>query len=380
MRCKRIVTVAVFVLAAATAGADWHAGVAAFQNGDFTAAMQAFTAVVDRTPNYAGAHFMLGLTLQRLDRAEEALIALEEANRLEPGHAGYAMAAARALLEVERVDDAKRTLEGVNLEGLPSQQVQLVLAARAQVARAGGDEEGALELLRQAAEVDGANAEIMSQFALALARLARHREAFDAFRRAWEAGRSQAAGRNACAAGMRAAQEAATDRERLDLFRDVATVAAEIHERAPDPGTALLAAEAYLGAGEFSAALTWLDRVDPETAVSLLYKGQAYANLGRLDRAEQSLRRAAEQQPEARLRRQIWNFLGFVLDMGRKYAEAGRAYAQAGNNAKVAEMRDKERMAQQNIAAEEEEQRIRELQRLLREYAEIERRGPAPPP
>ena len=236
MGYKGIVTIVLFVLAAAPVGADWHTGVAAFQNGDFPAAMEAFTAVVDRSPNYAGAHFMLGLTLQRLDRLEEALLALQEANRLEPGHAGYAMAVARALLEVDRADEAERALEGVTLEGLPDQQAQLVLVTRAQVARAGGDEECALDLFRQAVEVDGANAGVMSQYALSLARLSRHQEAFGAFRRAWEAGRNQSVGKNACAAGLRAAQEAATDRERVDLFRGVAEVAAEMHERHPDPG------------------------------------------------------------------------------------------------------------------------------------------------
>ena len=148
----------------------------------------------------------------------------------------------------------------------------------------------------------------------------------------------------------------------------------------PTRATALLAAEAHLGAREFTLAVAWLDRVDPETAVSLLYKGQAYASLGRLDRAEYSLRRAAELQPDVRLRRQIWNLLGYVLDVGRKYPEAAQAYGQAGNDAKAAEMRERERMTQQNIAADEEEQRIRELQRLLREYADIDRRGPAPAP
>lgn len=382
MRKTLVTVLAATLVCGAVAFADWETGVATFRSGDFETALEMFTAVVDRNPAFAGGFFMLGLTLQRLDRFEEAIQALEESSRLDPANAQYAVALARALVEADRHDDAEQALERLDLEELHPDQHQIVLVTKALIARAGGDQDRGLELLGQAAELVPDNADVMSHYALALTRALRNREAFDAFRRAWAVNRSESVARNAYTAGTRAARAAVTEGERADLFRSVAEFAAEVFEANPSTANALLVGEAYLGAAEYSSALAWFERIDEESAIVLMYKGQAHASLGQLAKAEENLRAAIRQQPDPDLLAQIRNSLGFVLDMARKYSEAAQVYQQAGNAAKVAEMREKERMAQQNIAAEEEEQRIRELQRLLREYSEIDRRGPAatPPP
>jgi len=380
MRASIVIALAATLFWGGAAFADWESGVTAFRSGEFDTAMEMFTAVVDRNPSFAGGFFMLGLTLQRLDRHEEAIVALGDASRLDPGNAQYAVAAARALLEAERLEEAEAVLASLDPEGIEPDQYQLVLVTRALIARAGGDQGRVLDLLGQAAELVPDNADIMSHYAQALARAGRNLEAFEAFRRAWEVNRSESAGRNAYAAGIRAAREAATEGQRTDLFRWVAELAAEAYEASPSSANALLVGEAYLGAAKYDSALAWFERIDEESALALMYKGQAHASLGQLAKAEETLRRAAQLESDSELLGQIRNSLGFVLDMARKYAEAARVYQQAGNTAKVAEMREKERLAQRNIEAAEEEERIRELQRLLREYAEIDRRGPAPTP
>lgn len=378
-----LLAVMVLLLSWAPVSADWESGVAAFQRQDFNTALREFKTVVEQSPTYAGAHYMLGLTLQRLNRTNEAIEALQDATRLEPTNAQYAVPTARALVAANRVQDAERAMRGIRPEGLPAQQRQAVLATQAQIAHAKGDQNQSISLLQQATQVNPRNAEVMAQYALALSRAERNKEAFEAFRRAWNASQNESFGRNACAAGIRAAQLSRNEAEERNLYRQVAALATEMYERKASPDTALIAGEAFLGAKDYRSALTWFDRTGVDSALVLMYKGQSYAALTQLDRAEESLRRAVERQPDANLRRQIYNSLGFVLDKARKYVEAARAYQEAGNSAKVAEMREKEAKRQQNIQAEEEERQAEELRRLADEYERVSGRPGAaatPPP
>lgn len=377
---RSVVLATVFLLLGAAAFADWEAGVAAFRKGDFNTALREFRVVAEQSPTYAGAHYMLGLTLQRLHRDDEALRSLQDAHRLEPTNPQYAVATARAFLDAKRPQDAERAMRAVRAEGLPAQQRQLVLATQAQIAMATGDDSRGMTLLQQATQVDPRNAEVWAQYGLVLSRADKNREAFDAFRRSWDLNQNESVGKNACAAGIRAARLTRTDNERRDLYRQVAALATKIYEKKASAETALLVGEAFLGAADFNSALTWFDRTGVESALVLFYKGQAYSSLDQYGRAEEHLRRAVERQPDPNLRRQIYNSLGYVLDKSRKYVEAARAYQEAGNSAKVAEMRDKEAKAQQNIKADEEDRQKRELERLAREFDDITRRGGSPTP
>lgn len=382
MRRNVVLAATVILLTGATAFADWEAGVAAFQGQDFNRALREFKAVVEQSPTYAGAHYMLGLTLQRLNRTEEAIKALQDATRLEPTNAQYAVPTARALLSANRPQDAERAMRAVRAEGLQPQQRQLVLATQAQIAMASGDESRGLTLLQQATQVNPRNADVLAQYGVALSRADRNKEAFETFRRAWDLGQNESYGRNACAAGIRAAQLTRNESEARTLFRQVATLAGRMYEHKASPDTALTAGEAYLGASDFNSALEWFDRTGVDNALVLMYKGQAHASLNRLAPAEQNLRRALEREPDTNLRRQIYNSLGFVLDKAGKYVEAARAYQEIGDSAKVAEMREKEAKRQQNIQADEESARIAELERLAREYEDVSRprTGPTPRP
>lgn len=368
---------AVFAMVAGAAAADWNAGIAAYQKKDWQTALQEFQGVVKQNPDYAGGHFMLGRVLSNLGRDAEALKELREAVRLEPGNAGYAVAAAQALLDQGHAAEAAGVLQGVGVEGLKPAQKAAVLVAKGQVALAQNNTSQAIELGKQATQLDPSNAEAWGLLGNAYSRADRNAEAFEAYRRGFDLSGNVTLGRNAVAAGTRAARLASGTQKRT-LYDAVAAVATKLAEKRGGPEGALMAAEALLGAQNFNEALTWLDRSGLDNALVLYYRGQCYLGKENLAEAEANFRKALAKGPQTELRRQIYTSLGFVLDKAKRYQEAAQAYEQAGNAAKSAEMKNKQNLAEQNKKADEEAARLKKLEELQRQYQSIG--GAATPP
>ncbi len=370
--------IAVLALVAAVAGADWNAGVAAYQKKDWKTALAEFEGVVKQNPTYAGGHFMLGRVLAELDRSDEALKAFREAVRLEPTNAGYAVAAAQAMLEKGLANDAAAALAGVATDSLKPAQKAAVLTTKGQVALAQGDTTQAIEFGKQATHADANNAEAWGFLGSAYSRADRSNDAFQAYRRGFELSGNPTLGRNAVAAGTRAARLASGQQKRT-LYDAVAAVATKLAEKRGGPEGALMAAEALLGAQDFDGALQWLERSGLDNALVLYYRGQCYLGKDSLGEAEANFRKALAKGPPSELRRQIYSSLGFVLDKAKRYQEAAQAYEQAGNASKVAEMRNKQALAEQNKKADDEAARIKKLEELQRQYQSIGG-APTPPP
>jgi tetratricopeptide (TPR) repeat protein len=376
---RTTLSLAAAVLFAVAAAADWNAGVAAFRKGDYEAALEEFNAVLAASPEYAGAHYMVGRTLAQLGRPEEALKAYREANRLDPANAQFAISLATALLDGNKAPEAGKALAGVQLDPLRPNQKAALLAVRAQVELALGDAVAALDLARQAAAADPASAQAFTVLGLAQSAGARDAEAFAAFRKAWELSGDPALGVQAVKAGIYAARRADAAGKR-HAYDEAAAVAAKVAEKKPGAAVFLLAGEAVMGAQRYDEALGWFNRTGQSTPIVLYYKGQCFQGKRDLAQAESLFRRAIAAGADAGLRADILNSLGFVLDLQKRYGDAAAAYAEAGNQSKAAEMKDKEAKSAQNLKADEEARRLQELQRLQDEYKRLSQQGAAPTP
>ena len=366
-------------LVAAAAAGDWNTGVTAFRKGEYEAALAEFKAVLAASPEYAGAHYMVGRTLAQLGRRQEALAAYREASRLEPANAQYAVATATALLEADRPAEAEKALAEVQLDPLRPNQRAAFLAVRAQVELALGNQGPALELARQAVAADPASAQAYTVLGLAQAQGGGDREAFEAYRKAWELSGDAELGTRAAEAGIFAARRADEGHKR-QLYDHAAAVAAKVAEKRPGAESALLAGEAVMGAQRFDEALGWFNRTGLSTPIVLYYKGQCFQGKRELTQAESLFRRALAAAPDAGLRGDILNSLGFVLDLQKRYGDAAAAYADAGNAAKAAEMRERQARSAQNVKADEEAKRLEELRRLEQEYRKLTQPGALPTP
>ena len=79
--------VALLILGAGAAQADWEAGVAAFKAGNFAEAINQFKAVVEAQPEYAGGHLMLGNAYLKANQPKQAVPQLQKALELNQGDA-----------------------------------------------------------------------------------------------------------------------------------------------------------------------------------------------------------------------------------------------------------------------------------------------------
>jgi tetratricopeptide (TPR) repeat protein len=380
--CKKLLVLKVLLLSVIPASADWNAGVDAYNRKDWNTALKEFQAVLETNPNYHGAHYMLGLVLKQLGRGDEAIKQLQEANRLEPLNPSYAAALGGMLLERDRPREAWAVLEPVKTAALRGAQKTAVLVLQCRARAEMGDFPQATELCRQATQADAKSADAWATFGGVLSRQEKNSDAFQAYRKAWEVSSDPNHANNAIAAGTRAARLASGDAKKA-LYQQVAEVAKQLAEKRGGPQGALAAGEALMGAQQYDEALAWFDRTGLDNALVSYYKGQCFLGKESWARAESLLRAALQKQPDAALRRQIYASLGFLLDKTQRYADAALAYHEAGQANKVAEMKDKQAKAEQNLKADEEKKRIEEMERLRKEYEKLTRGGGAtvtPPP
>jgi tetratricopeptide (TPR) repeat protein len=378
MRQKAILVVA-FMLICGIAAADWTAGVTAFRKGDYDTALKEFKAVLETNPDYAGAHYMIGRTLEQMGRSADALTSFREANRLDGANAQFAIALAGALLAGNHAAEAGKVLQAVKIDALRPNQKAAVLVVKAQVELGQGNPSAARDLARQATQADPASAQAFTVLGLAEAQLNNDRESFDAYREAWDLGADPAIGVQAVKAGIYAARRA-SEAQKRQLYGQAAAVGAKVVEKKPSADASLLTGEAVMGAQRFDEALGWFNRTALKTAIVLYYKGQCFQGKDDLKQAESLFRRALAAGPDADLRTDINNSLGYVLDAQKRYGDAEKAYVEAGNATKAAEMKDKQAKVAQNLKADEENRRLQEMQRLQDEYKRLSQQGAPPTP
>ena len=79
-----VVALSAILLLPTIAAAGWDEGVAAFRAKNFKAAAIEFQKLVEQSPDGFQGHYMLGLTLEQLNRKSEALQHLRKAYELNP--------------------------------------------------------------------------------------------------------------------------------------------------------------------------------------------------------------------------------------------------------------------------------------------------------
>ena len=105
-RATASLALAVLILATATlVEAGWEEGVAAFKSGNYQQAAKEFQTFVDERPDVFQGHYMLGQSLAKLKRNDEALTQLRKALELEPGNVGVQLALGKVSLEAGRFSD-----------------------------------------------------------------------------------------------------------------------------------------------------------------------------------------------------------------------------------------------------------------------------------
>ncbi len=86
-------------------------GMEAFKNGQYASAIRCFLDVIDLTPEVFDAHLYLSACQSALNRPQEALKAMEQAQKLRPGSAPLYYNLAILCKQTGRKEDAKKYLD-----------------------------------------------------------------------------------------------------------------------------------------------------------------------------------------------------------------------------------------------------------------------------
>jgi Flp pilus assembly protein TadD len=360
-------------LAATPALAGWEEGVAAFKAGNHSQAVKEFQAVTQQRPDWPGGHLMLGRSLLKLGRSEDAVVSLRKAYDLNPSDVSGQLALAEAYLGARRYNDAAQLLGKINSASLPKEAQAVYHQLHAAALAKSGQSGQAAAALEKAAKANPSDAN--AQFAYGVAALNEGDTA--AAVAALERANRLAAGdaekqRVYVQALLRQGRESAGAAKNQAYGKAVETAKA-LAARQPSYDSLLLLGEAQLGASEYAGAAATFEQAAAKNTNDWLpqyYLGQAQTVLQSYPAAEAALRRALTKTNDPQSQTRIWKQIGFVNEKTKNFAESKAAYQRAGDSASVARVEENERIAKENASIEAENARLKELEK---ERAELDK-------
>lgn len=375
-------TLAVLVLGTAGAAhAGWQEGVDAFKAGNYSVAAKEFQGVVEATPDYANGYFMLGQSLAKLNRHQDAVNAFRKAYDLNPNSVEFQFALANAFLAAKRYGDAAQLYERINPSGLPAAHQAAYHKNRAVAldkSGRGGDAVGALRDIARSSpndaaaqyaygvaaynSGDGAAAVTALGKAVQLQPSAKHREAY--FK-----------------ALVRQAREDAS--KKTSNYAKAVEQAKALAAQEASYDNLMSLGEAQLGAKQYQGAADSFQKAAAKRSndwLAFYYLSQAQTALGQYPAAETALDRALRTAPSSQNEKRIYRQIGFVNEKLKNYEEAKVAYTRAGDQASVARVEQNQQIAQENLSIEEHNRQIEQMRReqeaLEKELRELEEGGP----
>lgn len=340
MRRPIVVVLAVIVLGAVAvpALADWDAGVAAYNRGDFdTAAAEIakYVASNPTDPRYAIAYYLLGSSYLQLDRTDEGIEKLRRAVELDPVKTDYRLALGRTLLDQGQPAEADTVLAALDESALSQEDRVTAALLRAGAALDLAKPEVAVAVLEAQLPAAAKSADLHRALGMAHYRNGSAERAFEELSLAYELEPERAAtGRNAVAIALDLAREETDDEARQMWHRKAYDVADRLATAEPEPAYLELAGRSAAKAGLDDEAVTWLDRAsraapdDPQIAYDL---GRSLAAVGQDRRAIEVLGGALEAKPDADLTVRIHRQIAKIDARNLELADAARHFRLAGD-------------------------------------------------
>lgn len=380
-----IVALAMALATAPPARAGWEEGVAAFKGGDFAQAAKEFQGVVQERPEWPGGHYMLGQSLQRLRRHDEALTHLRKAYDLDPNQVSFQLALGQAYLSNQRFNDSAQLLATINPSSLPAAQQQAYYEILAVSYEKIGQTDQALVARERLVRAAPSDAEAQYRYGLTAFNAGQTATAVSALEKAVQLDPNDLAKKEAFVKVLIRRARESTGNQKVQLYRKAIAAASDLAAKQPTYNNLLTLGEVHLGAKDYRGAAAAFERAAAKNGGDWLvhyYSGQAYTSLEQYARAEEALRNALDRATREQDKRTIWSQIGFVNEKLRNYDDAKLAYRNAGNAAGVARVEKNEQIAAENAEIEAENERIRALEeerrRLEEELKSLPGSGPPP--
>lgn len=359
--------------------AEWQKGVDAFKAKDYATAIEEFKEVTETNPDYAGAYFMLGQAQGKAGQISPAVASLRRAVELDGANSQYAMALGQTLVQAGQYQDGYTTLKGVDRNSLNSQQRSIYALLFAKAATETNRPGEAAQVLSAQAQSDSQNYRLHQALGVAHDANGNDRRAFESFKRAYELNSGDPSlGRSASRSAIAVARRSPSSQEKSRFYAEAGQLAEKVANSTRTFDDYLLVGEAWLGAKRYETALEWFGKAQAQQSQNALvyfYRGQCYSSLNQFDKSLVELQQCLKLGPSSKLRRQLYNQLGYVYAKQKSYDNAINAYREAGNSAKVAEVQEIKDKHDQNVQAEadqrEYERKMRELEEKMKELEQL---------
>lgn len=377
-----IVATGVALAAAGVAAAGWEEGVAAFKAGNYQAAAQEFSAVVEKTPDFDGGQYMLGIALLKLDRHADALAALRKAYELKPAEVKYQLSLGQGYLAAERYADAAQMLQKIDPASLPKGQQDEFHQMVAVALEKSGNSEAALGALKKVTETQPQSSDAWYRYGTAAFNSGDTATGVAALEKAVALDGQDPRKREALAKALvRQARETQGDRKKAIYDRAV-QVADDVATAQPTYENLLLLGELQLGAAKYRESVATLKKAAAANANQWLphyYSAQAHVLLGDYANAEASAQAALAKAKNTADQQRVWKQIGFAREKQKDYEGAKEAYLKGGDPQSAARVDENKRIASENQQIEAENRQIEEMEAERRRLEEELRELGGPP-
>lgn len=361
------------VLAALPALAGWDEGVAAFKAKNFQGAAAEFQELVKQNPEAHSTHYMLGLSLQQLNRKEEALHHLRKAYDLNPNDLATQLALGRAYSNLKRYSEVNSLLGKVDASSLPGAQKAAFYQMRGQARFKSNDLDSALKDFAQLAKLKSSDASTQYLYGTTAFKVGQIDTAISALGKAVQLdGKDIDKKRSFVQVLIRKGRQSRDKTVKKSSYLQASKVAKQMVASQPTYDNYMLLVSAELGAGLYEDAISSGQAALGKKSDDWLahyYLGQAMSSAKKYTEAEAPLKKAETLAGETD-KKLVWTQLGYVYEKQKKYNQAIEAYQFAGNNGAIQRVKDNEETARFNTQVEEENARIKAMEEEARKLEE----------
>ena len=363
---RSLIPAALALLALASAGvasAGWNEGVAAFQAKNYQAAASEFQEVVDQQPDLFQGHYMLGQTLLKLNRMQDALPHLRKAYDLNSSDVGVAMVLGKAYTDSRRYADAVGVLGKLE----PAKAGKHRVALHQMLAKAyekTGDEQRMRGQLKSAADADPSNADLRFAYGAAAFNAGDLNGAIEALSKAASLAPNDAEKQKTYAQALLRKGRTSSGAAKADAYNKASSAMTRVVAASDSYDNLIMLAGAQLGAKQYDGALSSLERAAAKNSNDWLppfYMGQAYTQKGQYRSAEEKLNQALTKARKNEDKVTIYGQLGYVYEKQKRYDNAIDAYRKAGNESGVVRAQENKETDQFNKDVEAEAAEIARL-------------------
>ena len=372
-----------FLGTVAVVEAGWDEGVAAFKAGNFTEAAKQFQTFVDERPDVFQGHYMLGQTLAKLNRNQEAMSHLQKALELEPGNVGVQLALGKVYLSAGRYGDAAGLLGKIDSSSLPAAQRTAVDQMMALALEKSGDSDSALDRLARAAKAKPDDADLQYQYGAAALRAGDGAAASTALAKAVQLDPKDINKQKTYAQALLRQGRTSQGAAKTSAYEKAAAASQKVVSADASFDNLMLLAGAQLGAKQFDGALASAKQAagkNPNDWLPLYYQGQALTQKGQFGAAESTLKQALGKASSSADKVTVWKQLGFVYEKQKSYDQAVTAYKNAGDSASMARVEENRKTDEYNQQIEQENEKIRALAEEEERLKEELKQLPGGPP